>query len=172
MIARKGIDLLIEAVTRSKAPIILDIYGPGDSTLLAFDSDRIHLRGTIPFGMTQKVVSEYDILVLPSRYDGWGVVVNEALCAGVPVICSDQVGARVLVETFGAGDVFVADDPDSLESLISALHTDPTRLLTMRAATSRAAAAIQPEVAARYMLAVLRANPQSKAAVISPWYLE
>lgn len=172
LIARKGIDLLIEAVTRSKAPIILDIYGPGDSTLLAFDSDRIHLRGTIPFGMTQKVVSEYDILVLPSRYDGWGVVVNEALCAGVPVICSDQVGARVLVETFGAGDVFVADDPDSLESLISALHTDPTRLLTMRAATSRAAAAIQPEVAARYMLAVLRANPQSKAAVISPWYPE
>src|SRR5262249_36569992 len=33
------------------------------------------------------------VFVLPSRYDGWGVVVNQALAAGLPVICSDAVGA-------------------------------------------------------------------------------
>ena len=172
LIARKGIDLLIEAVARAKAPIILDIYGPGDPSPFACDNDRICFRGTIPFGMTQKIVSRYDVLVLPSRYDGWGVVVNEALCAGTPVICSDQVGARVLVERFGAGEVFDSNEPHALESIINALYEDPKRLLAMRSATTAAAAAIQPDVAAAYMLAVIRANPQSKSAIASPWYPE
>ena len=35
-----------------------------------------------------------DVLVLPSRRETWGMVVNEALCFGLPVIVSDQVGAR------------------------------------------------------------------------------
>lgn len=112
------------------------------------------------------------MLVLPSRYDGWGVVVNEALCAGVPVICSDQVGARVLVEKFGAGAVFESESPDALESLLSTLWSNPERLLAMRAATQHAAAAIQPDVAASYMLAVLRAKPEDKANIVSPWYSE
>jgi glycosyltransferase involved in cell wall biosynthesis len=172
LIERKGIDLIVDAVAHSTAPVSLDIYGPGDPAQFAIDNERISLRGTIPFGMTQKVVSSYDVLVLPSRYDGWGVVVNEALCAGVPVICSDQVGARVLVERFGAGEVFDSNNPHALASIINTLCSDPMRLLTMRAATQEAAVAIQPDVAAAYMLAVLRAAPQNKAAIASPWYPE
>lgn len=34
-----------------------------------------------------------DVFVLPSRHDGWGVVVNQALAAGLPIIVSDAVGA-------------------------------------------------------------------------------
>jgi len=34
-----------------------------------------------------------DIFVLPSSYDGWGVVVNQALGAGLPLICSTAVGS-------------------------------------------------------------------------------
>ncbi|WP_294736804.1 glycosyltransferase family 4 protein [uncultured Pseudomonas sp.] len=172
LIARKGLDLLIEAVARSTAPVILDVYGPGDPSPFAFDEDKICYRGTIPFGTTQKIVSQYDLLVLPSRYDGWGVVVNEALCAGVPVICSDQVGARVLIEKFGAGVVFDSNDSGALEAIISKLGSKPEHLLAMRAATRSAAQAIQPDVAAGYMLAVLRAKPGDKSAVVSPWYPE
>ncbi|WP_448652351.1 glycosyltransferase family 4 protein [Pseudomonas fluorescens] len=172
LIARKGLDVLIEAVTRSKASVILDVYGPGEPSSFVFDNKKIHYRDTIAFGNTQKIVSAYDVLVLPSRYDGWGVVVNEALCAGVPVICSDQVGARVLVEKFGAGAVFESESPDALESLLSTLWSNPERLLAMRAATQHAAAAIQPDVAASYMLAVLRAKPEDKANIASPWYSE
>lgn len=172
LIARKGLDLLIEAVTRSKAAVTLDVYGPGDPSSFVFDNDKTRYRGTIAFGSTQKIVSTYDVLVLPSLYDGWGVVVNEALCAGVPVICSDQVGARVLVEKFAAGAVYDAESPDALEALITALASEPERLLAMRAATRHAAEAIQPNVAASYMLAVLRAKPGEKATIASPWYSE
>ncbi|WP_273824776.1 glycosyltransferase family 4 protein [Pseudomonas asplenii] len=172
LIARKGLDLLIEALARSKLSVTLDVYGPGDPSTFAFDDNRIRYCGTIPFGDTQSVVSAYDLLVLPSRYDGWGVVVNEALCAGVPVLCSDQVGARAPVEKFGAGAVFDSSDPRALERMLGGLCSEPERLIAMRAATRAAAAAIQPAVAAGYMLAVLRAKPGDKAAVVSPWYLE
>ncbi|WP_157742031.1 glycosyltransferase family 4 protein [Pseudomonas sp. NS1(2017)] len=172
LIARKGLDVLVEAVSRSNAPVTLDAYGPGDPSAFAFDNHTLRFRGTIPFGETQNVVSTYDVLVLPSRYDGWGVVVNEALCAGVPVICSDQVGARALVEKFGAGAVFDAENTQALASLLNSLSANPERLLAMRAGARLAAAAIQPDVAASYMLAVLRAKPEDKAAIASPWYSE
>jgi glycosyltransferase involved in cell wall biosynthesis len=107
---------------------------------------------------------------LPSHYDGWGVVVNDALCAGVPVLCSDQVGARVLVETFGAGQVFPRGDVMALGEQIAQLAADPAKLQAMKAACAAAAEAIQPSRAAAYMLEVLSAEPHARAAIPSPWY--
>ncbi|NBF09260.1 glycosyltransferase family 4 protein [Pseudomonas sp. Fl4BN1] len=172
LIGVKGLDKLIGAIKALGFPVTLDIYGPGDPALFEIDGRTVHYRGSIPFGRAQAVVGAYDLLVLPSRYDGWGVVVNEALCAGVPVVCSDQVGAGVLVERFGAGVVFSSTVPQALEHVLTELGRDPERLLAMRRATSRAAEAIQPSVAANYMLAVLRAGPADKARTPSPWYQE
>jgi len=173
LIRRKGIDLLVTAVSGLLAEghdITLDIFGPGDPATLAVDASRIRYRGAIPFGSVQSVVAGYDLLVLPSRFDGWGVVVNEALLARVPVLCSDQVGARVVVETFGAGSVFVAGDAPAISLAIEGLLDDPERLAAMQRSTERAALAIEPSVAAAYMLTVLRSEPESRASIPSPWY--
>ncbi|MFM2347075.1 MAG: hypothetical protein RL654_1828 [Pseudomonadota bacterium] len=126
--------------------------------------------GKVPFGKAQDYLGGYDLLVLPSHYDGWGVVVNEALCAGVPVLCSDQVGARVLVETFGAGQVFARGDEQALADLLVTLANRPERLQAMKSACATAAEAIQPARAAAYMLEVLSAEPAARAAIPSPWY--
>ncbi len=104
MIARKGLDHLLEAfaalagrhpgarlllagreaelpaTARSPSP---RRYGSGSSTPA---SSR---RRTLP-----GLFARADVFVLPSRYDGWGVVVNQAIGAGLPVICSDAVGRR------------------------------------------------------------------------------
>lgn len=42
------------------------------------------------------ILSNQDILILPSIYDGWGAVVNEALQSGLYVISSNQCGAKDL----------------------------------------------------------------------------
>jgi glycosyltransferase involved in cell wall biosynthesis len=173
LIRRKGLDLLLAAVRRLRTEgheVGVDVYGPGTPDASQFDAAQVRYRGLIAFGQAQAVIARYDLLVLPSRYDGWGVVVNEALLAQVPVVCSDQVGARVLVERFGAGAVFESGNADALHALLSALLLDPGRLARMRAAAAVAAAAIEPEVAARYMLAVIDAEPRLRAAVASPWY--
>lgn len=173
LIARKGLPTLIGAVRRALArgaDLQLDVYGPGDPEPFGFDGDRICYSGCIPFGRTQQQLFGYDLLLLPSHFDGWGVVVNEALCAGVPVLCSDQVGARVLVETFGAGQVFARGDEYELADQLVALAADPARLQVMKSACVAAAEAIQPARAAAYMLQVLSAEPVARATIPSPWY--
>ena len=173
LIAIKGVSTLIRAVRRAIANgtnLQLDAYGPGDPMGFDFDDDRVRYAGRIPFGDTQQRLLGYDILVLPSLYDGWGVVVNEALCAGIPVLCSDQVGARVLVETFGCGKVFARDDEQALADLLIALANLPEQLKEMKSACTVAAETIQPARAAAYMLEVLSAEPASRAAIPSPWY--
>lgn len=173
LIQIKGLDVLQEATSRlfeQGCFLDVDIYGPGDASSLMANGSKLRYCGTIPFGNAQSVIAQYDLLVLPSRYDGWGVVVNEALCAGVPVLCSDAAGAGNVATTFGAGLSFASGDAKALSEVLLRLVRDPSRLQSMRVAASRLAILLQPDVAARYMLEVIQAPADSKASVHSPWY--
>ena len=68
-------------------------------------------------------IAEYyataDVLVLPSRRETWGIVVSEAMCFGLPVIVSDQVGAAQDMVIDGEnGFVFHSGDVHALASRI------------------------------------------------------
>jgi glycosyltransferase involved in cell wall biosynthesis len=75
---------------------------------------RVNFLGFQQPASIPEVFAGADIFVLPSRHDGWGVVVNEALGAGLPIIVSDCVGARDLVEDGRNGFVTRAGDADGL----------------------------------------------------------
>ena len=173
LIRTKGVDVLISAVRQLKAKgfqIQLDLYGPGDVASVPDDDEYIRYCGLIPFGQAQRVMCDYNLLVLPSRYDGWGVVVNEALCAGVPVVCSDRAGAGTMAAALNAGLVFPSGDCDALASILEQLASQPARLSALQSACGAAAKVIQPEVAAHYMLRVIQSNAQNKNKIPSPWY--
>lgn len=59
----------------------------------------IELLGTKPQTEVPSYMQQADVLILPSIYDGWGAVVNEALQAGCYVICSDACGASDLLNS-------------------------------------------------------------------------
>ncbi len=172
LIRRKGVDLLQEAIKLTYYEgyqITLDIYGHGNPSLICLNHKSIRYCGQIPFGKAQSVISQYDLLVLPSRYDGWGVVINEALCAGVPVVCSDHVGAGSVAELFHAGKCFNSGDITSLKNILVKLIKEPALLQKMRASTRLAAEALQPNVAADYMLNVMCTPTTFKEKIPSPW---
>ena len=105
MIARKGIDVLLEAFPRlgDSARLLLVGREAELPQLLAGLAAPVRERITYAGFQAPEALPEYfaqaDVFVLPSRYDGWGVVINQALGAGLAIICSDQVGAgRGLVE--------------------------------------------------------------------------
>jgi glycosyltransferase involved in cell wall biosynthesis len=57
---------------------------------------------------------------LPSVHEPFGAVVNEALLAGLPVVCSDRAGARVLVSDGRNGAVVDAGQPGALDAALLA----------------------------------------------------
>lgn len=75
-----------------------------------------------------------DIFVLPSDEEPWGLVVNEAMAAGLPVIVSDEVGAAPdLVEDKGTGAVYPCGNVEALTNAIIGLLESKTKRLEMGA---------------------------------------
>jgi glycosyltransferase involved in cell wall biosynthesis len=125
-IPRKGVDIVIRALKYlSKLHWHLTIIGDGPAKKtwqkLVMDlnmESQIKFLPAMPNNQALSLVAEKDCLILPSRFDGWGAVVNEALMRGVPVICSDACGASDLLQQKKCGNVFKSG---SLENLVELL---------------------------------------------------
>ncbi|GAB3891005.1 hypothetical protein GCM10028803_02380 [Larkinella knui] len=97
LISRKNMDIIIKSVKNSLVSVCLLIIGEGNERqrlekLIENDS-RIRLIGFIQADELPYYYNLADAFVFASQYDGWGVVINEAIAAGLPIICSDKVGA-------------------------------------------------------------------------------
>jgi glycosyltransferase involved in cell wall biosynthesis len=123
LIERKGVDVLISAfsqISHRVPKLRLQLLGTGPALLNLTRLVPLELRDRIQFlGFQQpdampEIFAAADAFVLPSRHDGWGVVVNEALGAGLPIIVSDRVGARELVKHECNGLITCAGDVDGL----------------------------------------------------------
>jgi len=123
LIARKGVDLLAAAfvrLARDVSGVRLRIVGDGnlrDSLMQKFASVRERVE-FVGFRHWQELPDEYaaaDVLCVPSRYDGWGLVVPEGLASGLPVIATDRMGAGLeFVRTGKNGWLIRADDEEAL----------------------------------------------------------
>lgn len=79
-----------------------------------------------------------DLFVLPSVHEPWGVVVNEAMAAGLPIVLSDRVGAAPDLLVDGEnGRVFPAGDETALAAAIADVVRDPDRRAAMGAASAQ-----------------------------------
>jgi glycosyltransferase involved in cell wall biosynthesis len=73
-----------------------------------------------------------DVFVLPSLMEPWGLVVNEAMCAGRAIIASDEVGSAAdLVHDGENGFVFRAGDADALAGALRGVLSDEARCRRM-----------------------------------------
>ncbi|WP_407166042.1 glycosyltransferase family 4 protein [Bradyrhizobium sp. ORS 111] len=118
---RKRPDDLLRAASRlrdEKADFHLLMIGSGEmETELRFlaqtlSLDNIHFAGFVNQAALPRYYAASDIFVLPSENEPWGLAVNEAMCAGMPIVASSEIGcARDLVRngvngrTFAAGDI-------------------------------------------------------------------
>jgi glycosyltransferase involved in cell wall biosynthesis len=123
LIERKGADVLIRAfaqISHRVPELRLKLLGTGPRLSALVKLIPTELRDRVQFlGFQQPnaipgIFADADAFVLPSRHDGWGVVVNEALGAGLPIIVSDRVGARDLVKHGCNGFITRAGDIDGL----------------------------------------------------------
>lgn len=97
LVPEKGVDTLLDAYAdyRSKtvAPWDLRIVGDGPLADQVANTAGVRFLGFVQPDDLPRVLSGSRCLVLPSRFEPWGVVVHEAVSAGIFVIASDAVGA-------------------------------------------------------------------------------
>ena len=101
--------------------------------------DRVRFLGFVNQTGLPRVYVAADLMVLPSDYEPFGVVVNEAMLCGCPVVVSDHVGAKYdLVREGETGYVFPCGDSDALANILRNLLNDRAKLREMgRAAVER-----------------------------------
>ena len=135
MIKRKGVDLLLLAfdrlVTRGIDARLLLVGREADlpkflATVGHATRSKVCYEGFQPPERLPEYFGKSDVFVLPSRHDGWGVVINQALAAGLPIITSNAVGAGLdLVENGVNGMRIAANDVDGLYCSMEMLASNP-----------------------------------------------
>lgn len=117
----KGLDFLLDFF-RTHPELSLTIVGDGPQreSLENRASENVLFKGYVNNSELNSIFVEHDIFIFPSTSEPWGLVVEEALAYGLPVICSDKVGCgQDLVEAYKAGIVFHVNDASSLSHAVS-----------------------------------------------------
>jgi phosphatidyl-myo-inositol alpha-mannosyltransferase len=146
---RKGLPVLLEALRR--LPLArLDLIGPDDRDLTTTElpPDRITAHGRVSDDEKARLLRSAAVLCAPSlRSESFGLVIAEALAAGVPVVASDVAGYRELVRP-DCGRLVPPGDPDALADAVRALLSDrQARVPASAAARKRAETLAWPRVA-------------------------
>ena len=94
----------------------------------ALRNPQIHWAGRLEQQGVIEMLHAADIAVVPSHFEPWGLVVNEAMAAGLPVVASDRVGAvDDLVIDGETGVVYRSGDVGELASEMETLSRDRAR---------------------------------------------
>jgi glycosyltransferase involved in cell wall biosynthesis len=98
---------------------------------------RVRFLPAAPWYKVPETLALADVLVLPSRSEPWGLVVNEAMVCGMPVLVSDRCGCvDDLVRDGQNGFLFNPDQPDQLtDRLIQFMRMSDTKRALMGAAS-------------------------------------
>lgn len=123
LIERKGVDLLARAfvrLARETPDVRLRIAGEGKlretlARILDPVRERVEFVGFKDWSALPELYASADVLCVPSRYDGWGLVAPEGLASGLPVIATDRTGAGLeFIRTRQNGWLIRAGDEDAI----------------------------------------------------------
>jgi glycosyltransferase involved in cell wall biosynthesis len=128
----KGLDTLIRAVAAVGDPrLVLALAGSGPEAerlgaLAASLGVRLVLVGDVAWDRIVETYAAADVFALLSRWEPWGVVVNEAAACGLPLVLSDQVGAGADLLRDGDNGVLVPVGDVAVAAAALRRYLDPS----------------------------------------------
>ena len=123
--AEKGLDVLLRAFRRAPGRLVVAGSGPEEERLRALADDRVRFTGPLARDDLVPLYAEADVFVLPSRSEPWGMVLNEAAAAALPLVATEGVGAAYdLVEDGVNGFRVPVGDEEALAAAMTRLADD------------------------------------------------
>ncbi|MEZ9296891.1 glycosyltransferase family 4 protein [Vibrio splendidus] len=119
--SEKNIEHLVELFNNNGKNLTVVGDGPLLESLSSIAKSNITFLGYINNEKLSKIYEDHDVFVLPSISEPWGLVIDEALWFGLPVVVSENVGCiEDLVIQTGAGTTFsIYDDQTFNQALIT-----------------------------------------------------
>jgi len=169
LIPLKGIIPLLDMCKKLKSKgIAVKIIGGGPlkATVISFLEehrlDFVELLSDMPRERVMKIIGNASSLLLPNIGDeGWGVVLNEALLQGTPVICSLKTGANVVVVDEVQGRILTEVTSNELLEAVrfcSSLNHEKIKAMALKS--------LKPEIGAKYFVRQMSDSRSSNA----PWF--
>lgn len=142
----KGIDIIFtlgdyfEKNPPGEKPIYIDLYGPIDKNNEEYfwnkikEHPNIKYKGVLEPSEIYTVASQYDLLILPTRYQGEGFpgTIMDAYISGIPVIASNWKSIPEFIDVNKTGFVFNLGQENDLYSLVIHLYDNPKLLKQMK----------------------------------------
>lgn len=160
----KGLDVLIHAINRiplqENKKYVLDLVG-GYGDKVEDVEKWVQSRQNVNFVGTWKVndvcnkMTDYDVCVVPSRFDGWNLTPNEAIYSGVATIISSEAGSDELISESEAGIVFSVDKKNELSEILKYIIDKPHIVEQWKKNTDDYRKKISPDVIGKYFYDVL-----------------
>ena len=149
IIPLKGLDILIKAfalLRNKRNDVSLLVAGDGPFKPFCYKLSKqlktpdIHFKGSIDPAIIHTVFSQSDIFILPSRiignaYEAWGLVLNEAMSMGLPVITTHAMGASFDLVADGYNGYIIKEN--SISALYKAMDLILSQDLSQMGKNSR-----------------------------------
>lgn len=130
-VCRKGVDILLNALSLTHTGVGLYLIGGKEKqeyqdVIDLLGLKNIHFMDYIELNSLKKYYMAADLFVLPTREDTWGLVINEAMTYGLPIITTDKcVAGLELIDNGINGYLVPTENPKALAQKIDFLFDNP-----------------------------------------------
>lgn len=156
---RKGADVVaqaVESLSNLNFELIVAGAGPLQSSFESLpDSAKKHVRllGFVPLSRIPDVYAETDVLIFPSRHDGWGMTLSEGMASGQPVVSTMQTGAAVdLIQDGENGFLISSSTVENVAEAMRWFIEHPERISPMGEQAQQMARNYTHQIGARHFL--------------------
>jgi glycosyltransferase involved in cell wall biosynthesis len=125
---RKGLSYLVEAIDALENKVEFSFIGNG--TALGLVKEKLPYAsylGTMPHSQVLEAMREHDVLVFPSLFEGFGMVITEAMSQGMVVIATDHTALPDIADE-SAGIRVPVRDSGAIEDALNNLINNPEKI--------------------------------------------
>ena len=128
---RKGISYLFQSIKGLEDKIDLTVVGSGDidsCPILKQELEKVNYIPTLPHEDILKLMAENDLFIFPSLFEGFGLVITEAMSQGTPVITTDRTCGPDVITQGVDGWIVEAGTHQPVKELLELFIVNPSIL--------------------------------------------